>query len=94
MKTITITPINVDPSGMYQRSSYPKIGLYEVNGMIVYVSLQGGVFILSNVSDFPVENEANVISEEVSKGNLSEDFILKLMAITMNKEKFNELTTK
>ena len=86
-------PANVTMDNMYDTAKYQKGGFYFCFGSLLIVHLNNYVVNLGTdnlISQFinRTENTQLVASSSI---NYSEDFILKLIAITNNKEKFNEV---
>lgn len=84
---ITIEESSVSQADMWTCSNYKKKGFYTAGGWIVYVDPALNI-VMSITQDMSVlENNDSVNGG----GGLSEDFVLKLIALSSNKETFNQL---
>ena len=90
MKTVEVKPTVLEHSKMYERAYYPDgIGFYECNKKILFVKPSFVLYICESEELSYFQGVDNKKTD--SKTNLSEEFILKMMAIAVNKEKFKDL---
>lgn len=94
MKKILINTIELTLTDMYSFGKYPSVGFYETNGMLVIVNNSSVIFLgyLTSINHLiETTKEVELHSQPSNLSNLSEDFVLKLIAITKNKEKFSDI---
>lgn len=95
-KTIEVKKIDLDATAIYTASNYPESGIYEVGkaNAVVYVNKTSNLaFFIDGVSalDSMLASESSA-GASPQGGNMSEEFVLRLVAIASNKEPYKETT--